>query len=71
MVDAEDEAYNRGKQEVKVESLEKSIWRLEKLVENLTKDVKYLMFAVWGLYGAIALIKLLPELKDLLNGAAN
>lgn len=67
MTQAEDEAFRRGKQAGQVESLKEAVTKLEKLVEKLTSDVKYLMWAVGGMYGAIALVKILPELRDLFS----
>ena len=41
---------------------------LENAVKLLTRDVSKLKAAIWMLYGAIALIQILPELRGLIDG---
>ena len=40
---------------------------MEKAVRELTIDVNRLKLAIYALYGAIALVQLLPQLKGLLG----
>ena len=53
--------YEQGKRDGKLASLEKS-------VSELTSDVKTLKVSVYMVYGAIALVQLLPELRGFFNG---
>jgi len=53
--------YEDGLREGRLKSLEKS-------VTELTTDVRSLKVAIWMLYGAIALVSFLPDLRGLLNG---
>ena len=40
---------------------------LERTVHELTADVSKLKVAIWMLYGAIALVSFLPDLKGLFH----
>ena len=42
---------------------------LEKAVSTLTEDLNKLKISIWMLYGAIALVSFLPDLKEFLSGA--
>jgi len=53
--------YEDGLREGRLKSLEKS-------VTELTTDVSKLKVAIWMLYGAIALVSFLPDLRGLFNG---
>ena len=46
------------------------ITSLEKIVSELTYDVRKMKVMMWMLYGAIALVQLLPELRELLENVA-
>ena len=52
--------YAAGLRDGKFESMEAA-------VRELTQDVNRLKLAIYALYGAIALVQLLPELKGLLG----
>ena len=54
------EAYTTGLRDGKIKSLEAA-------VHELTQDMNRLKMSIYALYGAIALVTLLPELKGLLN----
>ena len=54
--------YEDGLREGRLKSLEKS-------VTELSTDVSKLKVAIWMLYGAIALVSFLPDLKEFLSGA--
>jgi len=60
MSDPEKEQYLQGLRDGKIESL-------EKVVGELTTDMKKLKMAIYMLYGAIALVQLLPVLKEFLK----
>jgi len=53
--------YEDGLREGRLKSLEKS-------VTELSTDVSKLKVAIWMLYGAIALVSFLPDLRGLFNG---
>ena len=53
--------YEEGLRDGKIESL-------ERVVRELSGDVNRLKLAIYALYGAIALVQLLPELKGVLGG---
>ena len=57
---APDHDYAAGLRDGKIESMEAA-------VRELTQDVNRLKLAIYALYGAIALVQLLPELKGLLG----
>ena len=42
---------------------------LESTVRELTADVSKLKVAIWMLYGAIALVQFLPELREFMGNA--
>ena len=41
---------------------------LEEIVKELSSDVRTLKAAIWALYGALALVNLLPALRGMING---
>jgi len=53
--------YEDGLREGRLKSLEKSM-------TELAMDVSKLKVAIWMLYGAIALVSFMPDLKGFLNG---
>ena len=55
-----DNDYAAGLRDGKIESMEAA-------VRELTQDVNRLKLAIYALYGAIALVQLLPELKGMLG----
>lgn len=57
----ENHGYEEGLRDGKIKSLEKA-------VVDLTVDVNRLKLAIYALYGAIALVQLLPELRGILGG---
>ena len=56
----EDHAFEDGVREGRLRSLEAS-------VQALTQDVNKLKVAIWMLYGAIALVQFLPDLKEFIT----
>ena len=56
------EAFNAGRREGRIDSLEKA-------VGLLNDDVGKIKKALWMLYGAIALVQFLPEIKSLFAGS--
>jgi len=46
------------------------ITSLEKIVSELAYDVRKMKVMMWMLYGAIALVQILPELRELLENVA-
>jgi hypothetical protein len=57
----QDHGYENGLRDGKIRSLEKA-------VEGLTVDMNKMKIALWMLYGAIALVQFLPELKGFMLG---
>ena len=55
--------YHNGLRDGKISSLERA-------VDALTTDVGKLKVAIWMLYGAIALVQFLPELRGFLSGVS-
>jgi len=53
--------YEEGLRDGKIRSL-------EKVVSELTTDMNRLKLAIYALYGAIALVQILPELRGVLTG---
>ena len=54
--------YEAGLRDGKIRSMETSVLQL-------TQDVNRLKLAIYALYGAIALVQILPELKGVFGGA--
>jgi hypothetical protein len=59
--DQNEHDYHNGLRDGKITSLERA-------VDALTIDVGKLKVAIWMLYGAIALVQFLPELRGFLSG---
>jgi hypothetical protein len=53
-------SYEDGVQDAEIKALAKT-------VSELASDVKKLQIAIWMLYGAIALVNFLPELRNFLG----
>lgn len=53
--------YEAGLRDGKIKSL-------ESIVASLTLDVKRLSMATYALYGAIALVQILPEIRGMIGG---
>ena len=56
----DEDTYAAGLRDGKINSLELA-------VHELTQDMNRLKMSIYALYGAIALVTLLPELRGLLN----
>lgn len=64
----EQDEYERGLRDGKMSSLTETVITLTADVRSLTKDVDKLKIAIYMLYGAIALVGILPDIKRMILG---
>ena len=66
MRSTDDGAYDEGRRDGRIESLEVTVQNQHRRIEDITASLRTVERIIYGLIGAIALIELVPALKTML-----